>query len=314
MDLQLKKIKEYNEMAKTKAYILPSILNPYNEKWADTFALQSKRYIESAHRIMHNKPIYATVAFPKNFLLQNEVIIEPVLQEIMEWDVDGYYVIAEALDRKYLVDNPVWLSNILHICAAIKISGKKVIFGYCNHQMLPLALLKVDAMASGTWMNVRSFTNRFVDMDEQKRRSTWVYYPEALSEYKLSFMDWAFNYGYLQSMKSGDKDFLDDSIKKIFSANVAPSTTGFNETDAFKHYLCCLRHQVELLNKASYKEAFMSYEMLLETAEREIERLEKAGVYAQARSFRDVIDVNRAAITQLDKNYGFSLGMSWNNM
>ena len=127
-------------------------------------------------------------------------------------------------------------------------------------------------------------------------------------------MDWAFNYGYLQSMKSGDKDFLDDSIKKIFSAKVAPSATGFNETDAFKHYLCCLRHQVELLNKATYKEAFMSYEMLLETAEREIERLEKAGVYGQARSFRDVIDVNRAAITQLNKNHGFALAMSWGDM
>ena len=314
LDLQLKKIKYYNDIAKTKAYILPSILNSYDEQWADIFVHQSKRYIEAAHRIMHDKPLYATLAFPKNFLLQNEATIEPVLQEIMEWDVDGYYVIAEALDRKYLVDNPMWLSNVLHICAALKISGKKVIFGYSNHQLLPLALLKVDAIASGTWMNVRSFTNRFVDMDEQKRRSTWVYYPEALSEYKLSFMDWAFNYGYLQSMKSGDKDFLDDSIKKIFSAKVAPSATGFNETDAFKHYLCCLRHQVELLNKSTYKEAFMSYEILLETAEREIERLEKAGVYGQARSFRDVIDVNRAAITQLDKNHGFALSMSWGDM
>lgn len=314
VDIQLKKIKSYNDIAKTKAYILPSILNPYDEEWADRFMLQSKRYIESAHKIMQDKPIYATLALPKHFLLQNEATIEPVLQEIMEWDVDGYYVIAEALDKKYLVDNPMWLSNILHICAALKISGKKVIVGYCNHQMLPLALLKADAMASGTWLNVRSFTNRFIDVDEQKRKSTWVYYPEALSEYKLSFMDWAFNYGYLQSMKSGDKDFLDDNIKKIFNATVAPSTTGFNETDAFKHYLCCLRHQVALLDKESYKASFDSYEMVLETAEREIERLEKAGVYAQARSFRDVIDVNRAAIAQLDKNHGFALNMSWNAM
>ena len=198
VDIQLKKIKNYNDIAKTKAYILPSILNPYDEEWADRFMLQSKRYIESAHKIMQDKPIYATLALPKHFLLQNEATIEPVLQEIMEWDVDGYYVIAEALDKKYLVDNPMWLSNILHICAALKISGKKVIVGYCNHQLLPLALLKADAMASGTWLNVRSFTNRFIDVDEQKRKSTWVYYPEALSEYKLSFMDWAFNYGYLQ--------------------------------------------------------------------------------------------------------------------
>ena len=151
VDVQLKKIKNYNDIAKTKAYILPSILNPYDEEWADRFTLQSRRYIESAHKLMQDKPIYATLAFPKHFLLQNEATIEPVLQEIMEWDVDGYYVIAEALDKKYLVDNPMWLSNILHICAALKIAEKKVIVGYCNHQLLPLALLKVDAMASGTW-------------------------------------------------------------------------------------------------------------------------------------------------------------------
>ena len=314
IDYQIKEIKRYNDIAKSKEYILPSILHEYDSSWMDTFIFQSKRFINSANGIMSDKPILATLAFPKEFLIQSEAVIEPLLQEILEWDVSGYYVIAEALERKYLVDNPMWLSNILHLCAALKIAGKKVVFGYGNHQMLPLALLKVDAMASGTWLNVRSFTNRFVDLDEQKRKSTWVYYPEALSEYKLSFMDWAFNNGYLASMVSEDKNFLDESINKIFQASAQPSATGFNETDAFKHYLCCLRHQIELLNRSTYKEAFESYEMLLTTAEREIERLEKGGVYAQARSFRDVIDINRAAITRLNKNHGFSLNMSWKSL
>lgn len=171
-------------------------------------------------------------------------------------------------------------------------------------------------MASGTWQNVRSFTNRFIDsdIDDQKRRSTWVYYPEALSEYKLSFMDWAFNNGYLLSMKSKDKDFMDESINKIFQASVSPSATGFKESDAFKHYLYCLKHQIELLNKNSYREAFSSYEMIMTTAEREIEILEKVGVYAQTRSFKNFIDVNRAAITRLNSNHGFALEMSWDEM
>lgn len=314
IDKQIKEIKLYNDIAKTKAYILPSILNSYDSDWADRFIFQSKRFIDSAHKAMADKPIFTTLTLPKDFLIQSESTIEPVLQEILEMDVNGYYVIAEALDRKYLIDNPMWLSNVLHICATLKIAGKKVIYGYGNHQLLPLSLLKADAMASGTWLNVRSFTNRFIDLDEQKRKSTWVYYPDALSEYKLSFLDWAFNNGYLMSMKSKDKDFLDESINKIFQSSVPPSATSFNETDAFKHYLCCLKHQIDLLNKPSYKEAFESYEMLLTTAEREIERLEKGGVYAQARSFRNFIDINRAATTQLNKNHGFSLGMSWKTM
>lgn len=314
IDQRIQEIKKYNDIVKSEAYILPSILNDYDPSWAKRFMLQSKRFVDAGHKYMGDKPLFATLALPKGFLVQSENTIEPMLQEILDLDVDGFYVIAEALERKYLTDNPMWLSNILYICAAIKISGKKVIFGYGNHQLLPLSLLKADAMASGTWLNVRSFTNRFIDTDEQKRKSTWVYYPEALSEYKLSFMDWAFNHGYLASMKSKDKDFLDENINKIFQSSVPPSATGFNETDAFKHYLCCLRHQVSLLNRPSYQETFESYEMLLTTAEREIERLEKCGVYAQARSFRDVIDVNRAALTQLDKSYGFLLKMSWDSL
>ena len=127
-------------------------------------------------------------------------------------------------------------------------------------------------------------------------------------------MDWAFNNGYLLSMKSKDKDFMDDSINKIFQATVSPSTTGFTETDAFKHYLCCLKHQIDILDKSNYKEAYESYEMLLTTAEREIERLEKLGVYAQARSFKNFIDINRAAITHLNRSHGFALAMSWNSL
>ena len=314
IDQQIQEIKNCNDIAKSVAYILPSILNNYDSSWANRFLRQTKRIIDSGHKYMNDKPLLATLTFPKDFLVQNENTIEPVLQAILDLDVDGFYIISEDLDRKYLADNPMWLSNVLHICATLKISGKKIVFGYGNHQLLPLALLRTDAMASGSWLNVRSFTNRFIDTDEQKRKSTWVYYPEALSEYKLSFMDWAFNHGHLASMKSKDKDFLDEGISKIFQSSAPPSATGFNETDAFKHYLCCLKHQVSLLNRPSYQETLDSYEMLLVTAEREIERLEKCGVYAQTRSFRDVIDVNRAAVTQLKRSHGFSLKMSWDSL
>lgn len=310
---KIKTIKEYNDIAKTVSYILPCILNNYDNKWVERFVFQSKRIIESAHKHMTDKPILATLVFPKDLLVQNEAVIEPILHAILDFQVDGYYIIAEAIDKKYLIDNPMWLSNVLHICAVLKMSEKKVIYGYGNHQLLPLALTKIDAMASGTWQNVRSFTNRFIDVDEQRRKSTWVYYPEALSEYKLAFLDWAYNIGYLASMQSKDKSFLDDSIHKIFGS-VKPSNTGFTETDAFRHYLCCLKHQVYLLDRPSFEDAFASYEMLLNTAENEIERLETSGIYAQARSFKNFIDVNRAAITRFKSLHGFQLKMSWNSL
>ena len=312
-DRQIATIKKYNDIAETAAYIVPNVLTEYNENWGSKWIGGSQRLVSSAQKIMNDKPIYMTLTFPKNFLMQSEDTIEPILQEILQWDVDGFYVIAEAIDKKYLVDNPMWLSNVMQICATLKLAGKKVIFGYGNHQMLPLSLMKVDAIASGTWLNVRSFTNRFVDSDEIKKKSTWVYHPVALSEYKLSFMDFAYNNGYLKTMEPNE-DYFNESISKIFLSSVQPSATSFSETDAFRHYLMCLKHQIEMICKDSYKETLAINEMLLNTAEREIERLERGGVYAQARSFRDVIDVNRAAVTKLNNNRGFALNMSWQQL
>ncbi len=314
IDWKIKEIKKYNDISNTMAYILPCILKPFDEKWTERFLHQSKLFIEAAHKYMPEKPIYATLVFPKELLVQSEEVIEEILQLILEFDVDGYYIIAEAIDKKYLIDSPIWLSNVLNICAILKLADKKVIYGYGNHQLLPLSLVKVNAMASGTWQNVRSFTNRFIDVDEQKRKSTWVYYPEALSEYKMAFIDWAYTMGYLSSMKSNDKEYMDESIQKLFNSSVQPSNTGFTETDAFKHYLCSLKHQIEILNKPSFDEAFTSYEMLLNTAENEIPRLEDNGIFGQTRSFKNFIDVNRAAITRLKKNHGFALKMSWKSM
>ena len=164
----------------------------------------------------------------------------------------------------------------MQICASLKLNNKKVIFGYGNHQMLPLSLAKVDAIASGTWMNVRSFTNRFIDTEGMKKRTTWVYYPVALSEYKLSFMDFAFSNDYLKTMKPNDEGFYNEYISKIYNSSTQPSATTFNESDAFKHYLICLKHQVEMLSESSYKDTLAINEMILNTAEREIERLERA--------------------------------------
>lgn len=310
-DSMLSAIREYNDTANACNYILPCILNEYGNDWLSVFNKRLGQIVDSANTILNDKPLLATAALPKELLLQKEEELEALIDIMCNANVSGYYLIAEVPEKKYLVDNPIWLYNVLKICAALKIAGKKVIYGYGNHQMLALSLTGIDAMASGTWLNVRSFTNRFVDSKQTMRKSTWVYYPIALSEYKMTFMDWAYSNDLLYTMKATDNLFYNEYTKTIIEADVSPSTTGFNESDAFKHYLCCLRQQVESLNKPSYSDTFNSYQMMLTTAERELERLERSGMYAQARSFRDVIDVNRAAISQLDNGYGFSLKMSW---
>ncbi len=66
--------------------------------------------------------------------------------------------------------------------------------------MLIASVAKVDAIASGTWMNLRSFPPakfRASYDDEIKQRAIWYYCPQALSEYKLFYLDIAKKLGKL---------------------------------------------------------------------------------------------------------------------
>lgn len=309
----IKKIKAYNDIAETTAFIIPSILKPFSETWKSEWIRETKKINTAARKIVNDKPIWATITLPANFLIQKEDEVELLIQEILQWDVDGYYIIAESIEKKYLVDNPLWLSNVFQLCAALKLSNRTVIYGYGNHQMLPLSMFKVDAIASGTWLNVRSFTNRFIDTDEMKRKSTWIYYPQALSEYKISFIDLAYSTGALKDMQLSE-EFINEYSDLIFKTNTLPSATGLSETTAFKFYLCSLKKQIEGLNQPSYNKTLLANEVLINTAQRTIEQLEKKGIFAQARSFRDVIDVNRAAMQVLNNTRGFTLDLSWDSL
>lgn len=309
----IKKIKEYNDIADTFAFICPSILKPFSDVWHNNYINETNKIITAAQNTIIDKPIWATLSLPCNFLVQKEDEIERFIQDIAEFNVDGYYIIAEAPEKKYLIDNPLWLINVFHICAALKLLNKTVIYGYGNHQLLPLSMAKVDAIASGTWLNVRSFTNRFIDNDETKRKSTWIYYPPALSEYKLSFIDLAYSTGVLKMMELGDK-YSNEYSDLIFKTKILPSSTGLTETTAFKFYLCSLKRQIEDLNQESYNKTYYANEVLINTAQRTIEQLEKRGIFAQTRSFRDIIDVNRAAMQVLDNTRGFILDLSWDSI
>lgn len=311
----LQKVKVYNDKAETTGYILPSIMEPYEDNWEKRFFTRTKNLVEAANEVYQkNKPIFMTLALPAKLLQGREENIEQLMNKLLKLDVEGVYIIAEPPEGQYLVDDPAWVYNILKICAMSKLARKMVIYGYGNHQMLALALTKINALASGTWLNLRHFTNRFREAEDIKRKSKWVYYPEAFSEYKMAFLDWAYNQGHKDALTPRDKVFMDDSFRKIMKADIQPSQTGFNERDSFIHYLMALHHQVELLRGNSYEEVLAAYEMMLNAARIENERLEKIHVYPQTRGFSEIIDVNRAAIEKLNEGYGLPLTMEWKNL
>lgn len=308
----IKKINSYNSIINANRFIIPGIMRKHSAEWFAQWKNNCFKLSEVTRKVVKDRKSILTIALPSDLLCQNEDSIEKIIEITKTWDVDGYYIIAEPYNGQYLVDNPVWMSNLMQLCAGLKLQNREVIVGYANQQLLCLSAAKVDAIASGTYLNVRKFSNKFEQLDDIKRKSVWFYYPHALSEYKIPFLDVAYNNKILDEMKPNME--LDNPYIKLIFSGILPSSTAFNETLAFKHYLQTLKTQVKLCSRDSFKETVSANEMLLKTAERRIEFLEDNGVYAQARSFKDIVDVNRSALQRLKKTREFLLEYSWNDI
>src|SRR5262249_51109034 len=115
-------------------HILPAPLaNPVNEDW---FSFQ-QNIVEEAPTHFGKDGLLATIAISNQSMLSDNEI-ESVIERASSWKVNGFYVVAES-DSAYLVENPVWIANVLILASGLKLLGKEVIVGYANHQLLALS-------------------------------------------------------------------------------------------------------------------------------------------------------------------------------
>ncbi|WP_321367287.1 hypothetical protein [uncultured Desulfuromusa sp.] len=297
-----------NDIAKTGKFILPSL---YCERVDGDWLAVQGAIIDESVRLITDKPRFATICISGE-ALRFEEQVEALLNASEDWDVQGYYVVPEHPNGTYLVDDPMWLANLLNLCSGLKLQDRKVVVGYASHQMLPLACAGVNAIASGTWLNVRSFsTKKFQEpmSGQGGRRATWYYSPQTLSEYKLPFLDIAFSQGVLPSL-AVPVTFSSKYADVLFSG-AQPTTTTYSEQNAFRHYLDCVHYQCSQLVKASFQETVDSQLRLLDDVEGTIRVAHRAGVRGQDRDFSDCIDVSRAALGVFVDNRGFVMNRQW---
>lgn len=302
---------DYNDPLNSVFFILPGLMtSEINEDWFNYNLL----LIEEATNLITDKDLFLTIGLSKEAMV-NEDSIHQVIEYIDTWDIAGCYVVAEPPSNEYLVTDPNWLVNLLDLTSGIKQQGKKVVVGYSNHQMLILALSKVDAIASGNWLNVRSFNkSRFNSPeDEISRRSKWYYCPQALSEYQIVFLDLANRVGVLQNLKT-DPSFGSTYSNLLFSSGAQPTTVNYNERDSFQHYLHCLRHQASLSVKNTYSLTKEGVRMQLEAARMLTDNFAQSGITGRTRDFGNVVDYNISALTVFDTLRGLVQSHNWNSI
>lgn len=301
---------DLNQLANCQNIILPGLLC---EGPGGLWGAFQDNVVNYAQNLGTSHQLYATIALSSG-ILRDEQAVESVLELATTWPVDGYYVVAVS-PSGYLHDNPVWLSNLLAFVGGLKLTKRKVIVGYCNHQLLCLGLTKADAIASGTWMNVRSFgVGRYIigEEEETKRKATWYYCPKSLSEYKLPFLDIARSAGMLPEMKP--EPSYGSSYADLLFTGPDPSTVSWGEPLAFRHYLTCIRHQSQLATQIDYQTTYDFHQSMLNDAEKVARRFHGFGVLGQTRDFLDFFDVNRAAMITFNRSRGPQFRRHWRSL
>jgi len=304
----LKKLASTNSKIGAESFIIPSsLINKIDYRWG---AIQSS-LADQAKQVEGTLPLLLTVALGKDVLL-DDVQVENIIQYAEQWDVEGIYLVCEHPDPKYLVEKPIWVANLLSLVAGLKRIGKKVVVGYANHQMLPLALTQCDAIAAGNYLNVRWFQPgnfETTDEDDPSRQATWFYSPQALSEFKITFLDVAHRSGLLAALQPPPQ--MENVYSRILFEGATPTTTNYRQGDSFKHYLHCLRIQAQTATKASYIETRDAQFAQLETAARILTALHNQRIRGQDRDFGEICEVNEAAIQLFDNEFGFAMAQEW---
>lgn len=260
------------------------------------------------------KPLYATLCLYSETIRNNQSI-EALVELVRSLPVAGYYIIPHPSNGEYIVSDPLWVIGMMKLVSCLKLQNKTVVVGYSNHQALVYALAGVDAIASGTYMNTRSFIpSKFKSPrdDDIKQKSTWYYLPTAFSEYKAALLDVAKRRGFLD--KFVPQGAFANEYSAMLFAGAQPSSTNYRERNSFLHYLHCLKIQCEMLTTDSYLDAYSTYEFMLNSSENTMTELKKRGMTGQNRDFAPALEANRVAMCANDEDYGFRLKLDWSEL
>jgi hypothetical protein len=306
----IRKLVALNTALRCKAMLLPGL---YAERVDDDWLARQKLVIDEAVALTEF-PLFVTVALGAD-VVRSDDQIDDILAAAETWEVAGVYLVCEHPRGEYLVTDPTWLANVLDLVAGLRLKNLDVVIGYCNHQMLALACVGANAIASGTWMNVRSFPpDKFRSQydEEIKQRATWYYCPQALSEYKVPFLDIALKQGVLSEM--APPEVMGGGYADLLFSGVQPTSVRWTEQAAFRHFLQCLWSQTKDSRRDTFEDTADAHERALDAAEDLLATLQTAAVFGQRRDFRESIDVNRAALSVIRSTRGPILRRNWSNL
>lgn len=302
----LSEIAALNDACGTDLFIIPSTIM---ETVEERRLYELRELASRAREYAGERKALATLSLGQD-VLRGEESVSKLLYDIESWDVDGFYIVSEHPRNKYLVDQPLWLYNLMCLVAGIKRMQKLAYVGYASHQMLLLALAGCDRLFSGNYLNVRRFEKSTFEEREERasQRACWYYAPQALSEFKVSTLDLAKAQGMLDRLVS---PFGDEKYIGMLFRDALPSDTAYDERSSFMHYLISLNRQCAYFDTDSYDSAYAAVTGYFSTAESLIEGLQDHGINDRGRNFANALPAASQAIAAFNSSWGFQMKQEW---
>ncbi|KEK23347.1 hypothetical protein [Bacillus gaemokensis] len=278
--------------------ILPGrYTNAVNEEWLE----MQYSIVNTAASMNLDELVYTTLALGPDVIGQKQVF-DRIVNEVIQYPVDGVYIVLNT--PSYLVNDEIYIYNLLDGLLSLKLAGKKVLVGYANQQALIFAGVGVSGLATGNFRNVRKFNPETFDVpleDKKPQRATWYYDGQTLSEYRIPALALAYQRGL-----KGNFGPLSPYTKELLESS-NPTHIKWGEREAFRHYLTLMKQQWEQVNKKPVSQRIQEVIKLLEEAEEKLNGLVENAFRPGERSFIKCFEPTLNAITALNADRGYEL-------
>lgn len=285
----------------TNSVILPGrYTNAISDEWLNNqFTLSN-----IAAEMKIDREIYSTLALGPDVICQRESL-DRVLNEVVEYPVDGVYVVLKKPEGKFLVDNEVYIYNLLDSFLSIALSGKKIMLGYANQQDLIYASTGVTILASGNFRNVRSFNPELFDVQDEKgvmQRAIWYYDANTLSEFRVETLSLAYQRG-LKGEFGPSCEYCNDML-----SSTNPATIPWGEPMAFRHYLTEMNRQWRNIESIPINQRINNIISILENSQQKLLNLIDRGFRPGERSFNSSFEptLNALYAIRADRQFDIS--------
>lgn len=267
---------QVNTLGVTEVLIPGRYADVKNDDWLEMHAL----FAQTAHEMSLGIPIYSTIALGSD-AIRDLPSFEGILNEIVEYPVDGFYFLYRPPAHQYLTSDDLFIINLLTGFLSISLAGKDLLLGYANQQDLIFAAAGVESIATGNFRNVRSFAPEIFEEDDESemRRGTWYYDGDSFCEFKLPQLGLA----YQRLGMSGSFGPLSaHCIDLLNSPN--PATVRWPEPSAFKHFITILRDQWLAFDPVPRNERHNTVSDLIQSRKQNIQQYRSKGLMLTDRS------------------------------